>query len=68
VQPNGKDGKGGRLKLYDKKAALDSLARHLGLFDAHRRLGPTDQTVDGKAARAELRERLMRHFKKATAE
>ena len=65
VQPNGK---GAKLKLYDKQAALDRLARHLGLFDPHARLSPQDQTVDGKAARDELRERLMRHFKKAGTE
>jgi len=53
------NGKGTKLKLYDKKAALDALARHLGLFDATASLGE-DRTVNGRDSREVLRERLFR--------
>jgi phage terminase small subunit len=53
------NGKGTKLKLYDKKAALDALARHLGLFDATSSLGE-DRTVNGRDSREVLRERLFR--------
>jgi phage terminase small subunit len=60
VQPNGSNGKGGKIKLYDKKAALDALARHLGLFDPKAQLGKKDVTAGGKDARKELRERILK--------
>lgn len=63
IEPPGANGKGARLRLHDKKAALDALARHLGLFR------PTDQpaespTIDGRDPREVLRERLLRLVKK----
>jgi phage terminase small subunit len=53
------NGKGAKVKLYDKKAALDALARHLGLFDASSSLGE-NRTVNGRDSRDVLRERLFR--------
>ncbi len=66
VVPNGKNGRGGKLRLYDKKAALDALARHLGLFDPNHSLGE-DKTVDGRDSREVLRERLFRILGKGEA-
>lgn len=60
IQPSGSNGKGGRIKLYDKKAALDALARHLGLFDPKARLGKPDRSVEGDEARRVLRERILK--------
>jgi phage terminase small subunit len=65
IEPPGANGKGARLRLHDKKAALDALARHLGLFR------PTDQpaegpTIDGRDPREVLRERLLRLAKKSS--
>lgn len=60
-------GKGVRVKLYDKKAALDAIARHLGLFarpNAHQQLHGMpplgDARLAAQDARAILRERLAR--------
>jgi phage terminase small subunit len=57
--------RGVRVKLYDKKSALDALARHLGLFTARGSpLGPAPPTPEldlrrpAQEARALLRERL----------
>lgn len=60
ILPSDSNGKGGKIKLYDKKAALDALARHLGLFDARAQLGKEDRTAGGKDARKELRERILK--------
>lgn len=60
LQGNADNSKIAKLKLYDKKAALDALARHLGLFDPKARMSKPDQTIDGRDARAVLRERLLR--------
>jgi phage terminase small subunit len=49
-------GKAPRIKLHDKKAALNALARHLGLF------APRAESADPKAAReatAQLRDKLV---------
>lgn len=64
IRPGDSNGKGGKIKLYDKKAALDALARHLGLFDPNARLGKHDQTVGGKDARQVLRERIQKLMRK----
>jgi hypothetical protein len=64
ILPSDSNGKGGKIKLYDKKAALDALARHLGLFDPSARLGKHDQTVNGKDARQELRDRIQKLLRK----
>jgi phage terminase small subunit len=60
VEGKGSNGKIGRLKLYDKLAALNALARHLGMIGGRTALGPADDSADRRAANAELRERLMR--------
>ncbi|HVA13450.1 MAG TPA: terminase small subunit [Stellaceae bacterium] len=50
-----------RLKLYDKLAALNALARHLGMIGGKTALAPPDNDDrDRRAANAELRERLLR--------
>lgn len=54
------NGKVARLKLYDKLAALNALARHLGMIGGRAALGPVDQSRDGEDARAVLLERLSR--------
>ena len=59
VEPKG-NGKLARVKLYDKLAALNALARHLGMIGGKTALGPLDESEERKAANAELRERLMR--------
>jgi phage terminase small subunit len=64
IQPSNGNGKGARIKLYDKKAALDALARHLGLFDPRTGRGKEDKTVNGRDARAVLRERIMKLMRK----
>ena len=61
IVPQGSSGKGAKVRLYDKKAALDALARHLGLFDGWHSLGE-DKTVAAKQAKASLRDRLERHL------
>jgi phage terminase small subunit len=64
IEPPGSNGKAARLRLHDKKAALDALARHLGLFDQKARAVPSDLAIDGKDPREVLRERLLRLVKK----
>lgn len=59
------NGRGGKLRLHDKKAALDKLARHLGLFDPKARDVAAVPTIDGQDPRDVLRERLMRLVKKS---
>jgi phage terminase small subunit len=54
------NGRGAKLRLHDKKTALDALARHLGLFDPQNRKKETDFAIDGKDPREVLRERLGR--------
>ena len=50
-----------RVKLYDKKAALDVLARHLGMFDgASRRLEPATPDDPEEDPREVLKRRLAR--------
>ena len=58
IQPHGANGKGGRIKLYDKMAALDALARHLGLF--HPTSRRSDRSAAGDEARKVLRERILK--------
>ena len=65
IVPSGSNGKGGRIKLYDKKAALDALARHLGLFDPKARLGNQDRSAAGDEARRVLRERILKLMKRS---
>jgi hypothetical protein len=62
IEPKG-NGKQARLKLYDKLAALNALARHLGMIGGKTALAPRDDSEERKAANAELRERLMRIVK-----
>jgi phage terminase small subunit len=60
VEPKG-NGKLARLKLYDKLAALNALARHLGMIGGKTALAPPGHDdEERKAANAELRARLMR--------
>lgn len=59
VEPPRGNGKSGRLKLYDKQAALEALARHTGLFGKPSGK-PTDFRQSGRDARAILLERLAR--------
>lgn len=66
VTPAGRNG-GVRVKLHDKKAALDAIARHLGLFGPpgirQHPPGtppPKDETLAAQDARAILSERLAR--------
>lgn len=59
-----KDARGGlKLKMYDKKAALDSLARVYGMFDGKRGAGPQDADnaeLDIRQAARDLAFMLMR--------
>ena len=64
VEPKG-NGKIARLKLYDKLAALNALARHLGMIGGKTALGPRDQSPERKDANAILRERLMKIAKQS---
>jgi phage terminase small subunit len=59
IVPSSNGKASGKIKLYDKKAALDALARHTGLFDPRRSMG-ADRTVDGKDSLTALRERILR--------
>jgi len=59
ITPN-RNGKLTRLKLYDKLAALNALARHLGMIGGKTALGAPTDTDDRKDANAILRERLLR--------
>jgi phage terminase small subunit len=54
------NGKVGKVKLYDKLAALNALAKHLGMVGPKAPLGPTDFSVGGRDARKVLVERLRR--------
>jgi hypothetical protein len=58
----GSSGKGPvRVRLYDKKAALDAIARHLGMFPASPRRHEEDQPADlAEDAREVLARRLAR--------
>lgn len=56
VDPPG-NGKPGRVRLHDKHAALEFLARHTGLLDQR---GPQDERKANRNARAILLERLKR--------
>jgi phage terminase small subunit len=49
-----------RLRLHDKKAALDALARHLGLFDPRRPAAAAELSTEAKEAREVLRQRVAR--------
>ena len=60
VEPPRGNGKTGRLKLYDKQAALETLARHTGVLDSRRPARPADFRQAGRDARAILLERLAR--------
>jgi phage terminase small subunit len=63
VEPKG-NGKLARLKLYDKLAALNALARHLGMIGGKTALAPPGRDdAERKAANAELRARLTRIMK-----
>ena len=62
IEPKG-NGEVKRLKLYDKLAALNALARHLGMIGGKAALGPTRHDDCGRDSRAELRARLMRIMK-----
>jgi phage terminase small subunit len=60
VEPKG-NGKVARLKLYDKLAALNALARHLGMIGGRTSLGPSrTQSHERRDANAILRERLLK--------
>jgi phage terminase small subunit len=60
VEPKG-NGKVARLKLYDKLAALNALARHLGMTGGRTALGPSrNENRERRDANAILRERLMK--------
>lgn len=62
IEPNG-NGQVKRLKLYDKLAALNALAKHLGMIHAKSALGAKYDNNDGYDAKAELRARLQRIMK-----
>lgn len=68
VELSASNGRGAKLRLHDKKAALDVLARHLGLFDSKTRAASSSPTIDGKEPRDVLRERLLRLVKKSDKE
>jgi phage terminase small subunit len=60
VEPKG-NGKVTRLKLYDKLAALNALARHLGMIGGKTALGPSrNASHEHKDANTILRERLLK--------
>ncbi len=59
VEPKG-NGKVARLKLYDKLAALNALARHLGMTGGRTALGPRHENRERRDANAILRERLLK--------
>ena len=60
VEGKGSNGQIGRLKLYDKLAALNALARHLGMTDGRTALGPRHENRERRDANAILRERLLK--------
>jgi len=53
------DGKKSRIKLHDKKRALDAIARHLGLFGKPKPVGESPAAA-AERAREIIRERLAR--------
>ena len=55
-----------RVKLYDKKAALDAIARHLGMFTPHERRQDEDDDWEAEAEAA--REELARWLARLAAE
>jgi len=57
---DGKKGGRARLRLHDKKHALDAIARHLGLFEHHPRPvgNPEMRLKAAESARAKLRARI----------
>ena len=59
VEPKG-NGQVARLKLYDKLAALNALARHLGMTGGKTALGPRHDNFERRDANAILRERLLK--------
>ena len=59
VQPP-TNGKPGSIRLHDKHAALEILARYTGLLDLKRAAQPTDHRQANRDARAILLERLKR--------
>jgi hypothetical protein len=59
IEPKG-NGKVVRLKLYDKLAALNALARHLGMTGGRTALGPRNEHRERRDANAILRERLLK--------
>lgn len=54
----GKNGGGVKLKLHDKKKALDAIARHLGLFTKRLDTDPDPRDDDALPAREILRRKL----------
>jgi hypothetical protein len=54
------NGEPGRIRLHDKHAALEVLARHTGLLGSGRGTRPTDHRPANRDARAILLERLSR--------
>jgi hypothetical protein len=63
----GSAGKGPvRVKLYDKKAALDAIARHLGMFTPAQK--QHDEEIDWEAATEDAREELARWLARVSAE
>jgi Terminase small subunit len=54
-----------RVKLYDKKAALDAIARHLGMFAPNQKRHEDDDWI---AAAEEAREELARWLARLAAE
>ena len=57
----GADGKGPvRVKLYDKKAALDAIARHLGMFTPHETPEDVNQSNPAEDPREVLKRELAR--------
>jgi hypothetical protein len=61
ISADGEDSGHYRVKLYDKKAALDAIARHLGMFlPALRRLEDEQPADPAEDAREELARRVAR--------
>jgi hypothetical protein len=60
IEGKGSNGKIGRIKLYDKLAALNALAKHLGMTGGKAATSEADKSRAGDEARAELRRRLLR--------
>ena len=56
-----------QIRLHSKRYALEGLARHLGLYGRGAKTIAEAEPSDAKAAREELRERLMRHFREAAS-